>query len=71
MPQWHTALMYNHVKCSKFPATFIYTYISRINAMFLALTTVNLLLPTPVPHELDFVTEMKSVYSAVRTDSTI
>ena len=34
------------------------------------LTTVNLLLPTPVPHELVFVTEMKSVYSAVRTEAT-
>ena len=33
MSEWHTALMYNHVKCSKLPATFIYTYNLRINAV--------------------------------------
>ena len=70
MSQWHTALMYNPVKCSKLPAIFIYTYNSRIKAMSCVLTNVNLLLPTPVPHELVFVTESKSVYSAVRTGAT-
>ena len=34
------------------------------------LTILNLHLAIPVPHELVFVTEMKSVYSAVRTGAT-